>query len=415
MQPTDAYHFGWQHNMEFVSGISIRQILLDNNNWWKFFLLYAPLIRYGIIINVIKVLVCRTKMLGCHSWLCRCCGLLKCVNHTCKSRFCSSCGKKATDQWVNRNLADLPSAPWQHITFTLPSEFWPLFWLNRHLTNLIAPLPAQIMTELAKQKNMIPGIFMAIHTFGRDLKRNVHFHLSITLEGMSLDQTQWNNHRAYFHHEPIKKMWRYRVLAILRKEYEAGRLILPNALNCIKTASAFSSWLHPIRQKSWVVHLSKPCTNHHRNIKYIGRYLKRPPISEANIIDYNGVTVTYRYRDHQKKTQRTFTLPVLDFIKRLIAHIPDLHFRMIRYYNWLSNRTRSRYLPLVYRHFNQTSYKDLEKRGVSWRNLHIQTFGIDPLLCPHCKIEFVLVGISWGFSILQCLKQHKNIAMGEMC
>jgi hypothetical protein len=29
----------------------------------------------------------------------------------------------------------LPNTEWQHITFTMPSEFWDLFWLNRGLLN----------------------------------------------------------------------------------------------------------------------------------------------------------------------------------------------------------------------------------------------------------------------------------------
>lgn len=400
--------------MEFVSGLSIRYILLHNNNWWTFFLLYYPLIRSDIIINVIKVIVCKTIHLGHHSWLCRCCGLLKISYHTCKSRFCSSCGKKATDQWVQNNLIKLPNVPWQHITFTLPSELWDLFWLNRNLTNLIAPIPAKIMTELGKKKKIIPGIFMAIHTFGRDLKRNVHFHLSITLCGLSLDKKTWLSNRVYFHHAAIKKMWQYRVLAVIREQYVNGNLILPKKLDHIKTQSDFSAWLNPLSQKKWVVHLSKPCNNHSQNIRYIGRYLKRPPISETRILSYDGAFVTYSYHDHQKKCQRIFTLSVFDFIKRLISHIPDLHFRMIRYYNWLSNRTRGKYLPQIYHHLNQ-DLSQLQNAKVSWRSLYIKTFGIDPLVCRFCNIELVLYAVSFPLSMITLLKNHKSLAIGECC
>lgn len=400
--------------MEFVSGTSIRHILLHNGNWWKFFLLYYPLIRYSIIINVIKVIVCRTKWLGSHTWLCQCCGLLKVVYHSCKSRFCSSCGKKATDQWVQTNLATLPNVAWQHITFTLPSELWPLFWLNRNLLNLIAPIPAGIMTELAKHKKIIPGIFMAIHTFGRDLKRNVHFHLSITLCGLSLDKTRWINNRVYFHHAPVKKMWRRRVLTKIKEQFLAGNLLLPKALKHIKTKEAFNDWLTPLFKKPWVVHLSKPSKNHHRNIEYLGRYLKRPPISETRIQSYDGKSVTYRYLDHHDKCQHSFTLSVFDFIKRLITHIPDCHFRMIRYYNWLSNRTRRKYLPWILQQVEQ-ALSSTANVAVSWRALYIKTFGIDPLLCPACNIEFVLSGISWPTPIIALLKKHKNLTADGLC
>ena len=84
---------------------------------------------------------------------------------------------------------------------------------------------------------------------------------------------------------------------------------------------------------SWVVHFSKSSKNHHTTIKYLGRYLKRPPIGETRIIEYDWKDVTFAYLDHHTKTQHQVTLPVFDFIKRLISHVPDRYFRIVRYYN----------------------------------------------------------------------------------
>ena len=75
---------------------------------------------------------------------------------------------------------------WQHITFTMPGQFWDFFWVNRYLMNKIPIIAANIIKKLSKQKGCLPGIFLAIHTFGRDLKRNIHLHLSTTIGGLSL-------------------------------------------------------------------------------------------------------------------------------------------------------------------------------------------------------------------------------------
>jgi len=57
--------------MEYVSGkIKLRDIFLDNGNWWKVFVKYHNLIRYSIIVNVLKLLVYRTQYLGYHRFLC---------------------------------------------------------------------------------------------------------------------------------------------------------------------------------------------------------------------------------------------------------------------------------------------------------------------------------------------------------
>ena len=62
----------------------------------------------------------------------------------------------------------------------MPSKLWDLFWLNRDLLNQITKLAADYIIALASKLNVVPTIFTALHTFGRDLKRNVHVHLSTT-------------------------------------------------------------------------------------------------------------------------------------------------------------------------------------------------------------------------------------------
>ncbi len=94
--------------MEYVSGIKLRDIFLNNGDWWKFFLKHWRLIRISIIINVLKLLVCRTSFIGYHVFVCPKCGNSIKAPHTCKSRFCSSCGKKAPDDWIKKSLNTLP-------------------------------------------------------------------------------------------------------------------------------------------------------------------------------------------------------------------------------------------------------------------------------------------------------------------
>jgi hypothetical protein len=157
-----------------------------------------------------------------------------------------------------------------------------------------------------------------------------------------------------------------------------------------------------------VVHFAKPSDNHYRVITYLGRYLKRPPIGETRITDYDGTDVTYSYFDHHDKSLQYMTLPVFDFIMRLIAHIPDRYFRMIRYYNWLSTRTRSQYLPFIYQALNQIVKKLKE---LSWRELFIKNFGKDPLACACCKNSIMLlIGFQFANNISQLMCMHKTLA-----
>jgi hypothetical protein len=391
--------------MEFVSGITIKKILLHNGNWWKFFAKYRTLIRISILVNVVKVLMCRTEHMGFIQYACQHCPFIKKVFFTCKSRFCSSCGKKATDQWIKKNFDVLPDTTWQHITFTLPDVLWEFFWLNRELLNTIPSLAAQTIQTLAAKKKANPGIFAAIHTFGRNLKRNVHIHLSTTCGGLSSDNKKWIS--LYFNAASIKSMWRYNIINLFREQYKLGNLKLPKSLRHIKNYQAFNAWLDYLYKKNWYVHLQKTSKNHKRNIEYLGRYIKRPPLGETRIKRYENGLVTFEYLDHYNNTTETITLPVLDFIARLVAHIPDKHFRMIRYYGWLSNRTRGVLLDVVYKLLT-IPLKEV-KPPVTWRELFFKSFGIDPLECPCCKMTLVFQFVRFGLDPPGLLELHGRI------
>ena len=55
----------------------------------------------------------------------------------------------------------------------------------------------------------------------------------------------------------------------------------------------------------------------------IGRYLCCPVIATSRIDKYDGESVTFHYNRHEGEKYVEETLPAIDFIKRLIKHIPD--------------------------------------------------------------------------------------------
>ena len=198
--------------------ITIKQILITDQSWWRFHEKYHAKIRIAIVVCIVKLLSCRNIIRGYHQYRCSnpTCSHVKYVNHTCKCKACSSCGKKATELWIQKQNDLLPKTSWQHIIFTMPNVLWDFFWHNRHLLNKISAIAADCIKTIARQKKVIPGIFIAIHTFGRDLKRNVHIHLSTTTGGLSLDLTQWKN--IYFHQATLMQMWRYQIIQLFREE-----------------------------------------------------------------------------------------------------------------------------------------------------------------------------------------------------
>lgn len=340
------------------------------------------------MLNVAKVISCRTKHLGFKLYSCNNCKHTKKVLFSCKSRFCSSCGKKQTDRWIASATNVLPNTRWQHITFTLPDSLWNLFWLNRHLFGLIIPIASKILQEIAVKKNILIGVMALLHTFGRDIKRNVHVHVSSTCGGLDKNN-KWK--KLYFHHDIIKKMWKYHIITLFRTLYKNDNLKLPQKYN---SDYLFNEWMESLYKMKWYIYLQKPSDDHTRNVNYLGRYLKRPPISETRIEKYDGENVTFKFLDHYKNETQHITMSVMQFIGSLVRHIPDIHFRSLRYYGFLSNRTRGVLLPIVYKAIGQHKPKQIKR--INWRKMIWLNFGKDPLVCPKCNIYMRLNQTYYG-------------------
>ena len=70
--------------------------------------------------------------------------------------------------------------------------------------------------------------------------------------------------------------------------------------------------------------------------KYIARYIGRPAIAESRIVSYDGEYVEYKYTPHGQNEEVIEKVTAEEFIKRLIIHIPETNFKMIRRYGLYS-------------------------------------------------------------------------------
>ena len=125
--------------------------------------------------------------------------------------------------------------------------------------------------------------------------------------------------------------------------------------------------------------------------KYVGRYIARPAIAESRIQGYDGETVTFSYEDHETGETKSEILPVLQFIGRLIMHIPMKGYQMVKRYGLYARHIRPAFrkaLELL-RRAKQMLFSFFSKR-FTWRQRIINSFRKDPLLCPSCGAEMEL-------------------------
>lgn len=390
--------------------ITIKQILASNGNWWKFYSAHKNRIRPSIVVCITKLLSCKHTIRGYHKYCCSNsnCSHVKYIFHTCKCKACSSCGKKATEIWIQKQNEILPQTPWQHITFTMPSELWDFFWHNRYLLNLICSIAANCVKKIAKKKGLTVGVFVAIHTFGRDLKRNVHIHLSVTTGGITKD-CKWK--KCFFHQPTLMSMWRFHIIKLFRSAYKQNNLILPSSTRkLINHTNSFNHFLNFLYEKTWIVHCSKPSTDYKQNVNYLGRYIKRPAIAESKLKHYDGNAISFKYLDHNSNTYRNFKISVEQFIAKFIQHIPDIGFRMIRYYGFLANRVRGELLPKVYSILKQKINQP--STNLTFSELMQQNFSVDPLDCIVCGSKLILADVNFGnANICNLTKHHQQLAL----
>lgn len=320
------------------------------------------------------------------------CTHTKTVTFGCKSRFCPTCGKKATDIWINKQQNIMPKIPFQHITFTMPDKLWPLFKKDPKLLNQLPKLAADVIQKIAKNRNIKVGIFVAVHTFGRDLQWHVHIHLSVSMAGLT---SKHQYKEIKFSKKQVEPMWRYRVI----KLFKAARVN--------KTINVTNAFLELQYFKKWIIHFAKPSKSPWRSITYLGRYVKRPPLSQSRLAHYDGREVTFNYLNHRNGKYKDLTLSTVEFIKRFIQHIPEKGFRMIRYYGFLANRVRSSLLPIIYELIDQTPK---EPKFIGWAGLFKQSFGKDPLECILCQSKMKLTNFTFPMTKAQLHTYHEKLA-----
>ncbi|MGH9895683.1 MAG: IS91 family transposase, partial [bacterium] len=232
------------------------------------------------------------------------------------------------------------AVPHRHLTFTLPDKLWPL--VKKHREPLMkAMMDAVIRTLDEVLGPMIrgrgpkrSGAIVVLHPFGRDLKFHPHVHV-ICPEGAF--EGERFVPRTFFPMDAFRKTWKYHVLTGFRKALrKKGKDAEAEAL----IDKAFQE-----NKDGFYVHVTKETRiqDPDKVVRYVGRYVRHPAIAESRLVGYDGQRVTFRWVDHKTGARKQRTLPVDEFIEALLQHVPERHFKMVRYYGVYSRSLMARF------------------------------------------------------------------------
>lgn len=338
--------------------------------------------RYTVIENVEKMIKCGDPSHGGVMYNCPKCDKFKFVPFRCRSRFCPTCGVKYSIDRTTAMSLKIVNAHHRHVVFTIADELRDYFLKDRNLLDCLFTAVNSVVHRMFYKDNktecFTPGFICVLHTFGRDLKWNPHIHCLISEGGLGNSGT-WRK-KTHFNFTFLRYAFQTALLNEMHKH-------LGDSFKKAKS-SIYRN------QKNGFYVYAKPnkCTPK-TVLQYIGRYLGRPVIATSRIDNYDGENVTFHYNRHEDDKLVTETVPVLEFIERLIQHIPEKHFKMIRYYGLYARHRESdkKLIPAINKEKHRF-YRSLTK----WRSSILVSFGYDPLRCPVCGTTMKFLELNYN-------------------
>lgn len=246
-----------------------------------------------------------------------------------------------------------------------------------------------------------------MHTFGSTLNFHPHIHILLSEGGIgddvNFDFSIWKDCK-FFPEKVLKERFKYYLVKYLREWTKNKFIKFPYYVK--KTwhtkfgAMDFYTVSRMLYKVIWYAWIGEKLNNARHTTRYIGRYAKRPCLSETKIQYYSHdkQIVRFEYKDKISRESVSETTNVEEFIGRLIRHIPDKNYRMIRYYGFYANRIKNELMPILRYQIAvlfTTSKLEYEPKRIpnNWRDRIIDSMNIDPLLCPRCNEQMRILEI----------------------
>jgi hypothetical protein len=326
---------------------------------------------------------CRTSTLGGHVEKCPDGHLERVWYNSCGHRFCPRCAYRKQQHWLHKERTHVLPVRHFHVTFTIPHAFNDLWWGNfKEMATLLFRTAAQALQELLRDPERVGvqvGITAALHTWDDQMLRHPHLHCLVTGGGLT-PEGEWKES-----FKPGDKpflvsvkalMQRFRKLFCrrLERKIKQGRLTLPQGCRPQQRLNL----INQVNQTNWQVHIKKPPEDggptteeilqyqaqavaggpiSPLRIEHIERkiatwteaihaaqepqlrYISEAPMTDHRIeaVDLNASYVTFCWGKYDQETGRrgrdkTATVTVEEFIRRVLFHVTPPDFQAIRHY-----------------------------------------------------------------------------------
>ena len=306
-----------------------------------------------------------------------------------------------SEHLIEEVLKEVPHRQW---VFSIPKRIRIFFMYDRKLLAKLSKCAWNVLSKYLKQTvndtTAIPAAAIAVQTFGDFLNFNSHLHI-IAADGC-FDKDGNFITGLLPNAADLEEAFRYEILEMLKKEGKLFDITIEN----------MKSWNH----SGFNIYCGHPIYPDEREgIVNLAGYIIRTPISQermyyvpADESDDGAARVIYKSKGSNLK--KSFL--AVDFLAKLVIHIPNKGEQLVRYYGYYSNKSRGLRkkadsdgkIPDIVD--NDISKKQFRK---SWARLIQKVYNVDPLCCPKCSGKMRIIAFIEDKVLIKKILKHLNL------
>jgi hypothetical protein len=226
----------------------------------------------------------------------------------------------------------------------------------------------------------LPGAIGVFQSWDDEMLDHCHTHFVVSAGGLD-KKGRWieADGKILLPTPVLASKFRGKFLAYLRKGFKEQVLTPPSGMSRQQCLNL----LNKLGRIRWHAQI-EPAYEHADGVfKYVGRYLRRGPISEKRIVGYDGESLTISYAHPEKHRECSFPLKAGTFIGRLLSHVPEKGTHLVRSYGLFHPNCRDK-LDAARSQLGQPPYEPL----TDLPHAHELIFRMFPHwnanFCPHC-------------------------------
>jgi hypothetical protein len=288
--------------------------------------------------------------------------------------------------------------------FSTPKRLRIYFFYDRKLLAKLSICAWNVMTaylrSVVSDETAVPGASIAVQTYGDLLNFNPHLH-AITTDGCFLDDGSFKTVPGFVL-EDLEEIFQYEVLKMLYKEGKINDAVSENML----------SWRH----SGFHGYIGDRITPSDKTgLCNLVRYIIRACFSQERKVyvpaeDLAAGFAEVVYTSKDRKSRKVFN--ALDWLARLVTHIPGRYEQTVRYYGWYSNKSRGMrkkagaedVIPVFIP--NDISFKESWK---NWARLIQEIYEVDLLICPKCQGSMKIIAFVEELDVIETILCHLKL------